>query len=71
MSDRRVALKPVFNGRAPLEAAVPCTAVEGILCSSSGQLLEGLVTNIFVVKGKYRGRELPSKVSTLQQQGLA
>lgn len=45
--------------RAPLEAALPAAgATEGMLADGAGRLLEGLVTNVFVVEGRGEGATL-------------
>jgi hypothetical protein len=36
---------------------MPESAAEGLLCTPDGQLLEGLVTNLFVVAGTGFSRE--------------
>jgi hypothetical protein len=38
--------------RAPFERLMPPDAAEVVLCTANGELLEGLVTNLFVVAGK-------------------
>ena len=38
--------------RAPLEARLPACAADGLLADGRGRLLEGLVTNVFVVTGE-------------------
>lgn len=38
--------------RKPLEAELPVGATEGLLCTADGAVLEGFVSNFFVVRGQ-------------------
>ncbi|KAK9819610.1 hypothetical protein WJX72_000279 [[Myrmecia] bisecta] len=53
--------------RRPLEERLPVGAAEGLLATLDGKLLEGLVTNLFVVTGAADGSAVQVQTAAVQQ----